>query len=174
MKSCTSLPSMSQFVLSNSHRSCLQLPSPSYSPISSCTPSPISVYIGVVPGSEAEVTYEGMSKKAAVIIKGKNTRVSGIWSGPVVAESEGRLERAQAGGVFLVKTGIDKGGVSGTVERGTAVVSSFCHGVTVPIEWEVEDSGRVGVNAVIQEMGVTVWVVVSMWLLFHITKEAGE
>ena len=49
-----------------------------------------------VPGrnTEAEVTYKGMSKKAAVIIKGKNTRVSGIWLGPVVAESDGRLESA--------------------------------------------------------------------------------
>ena len=61
-----------------------------------------------------------------------------------------------------MKTGIDKGGVSGMVERGMAVVSSFCHRIMVPIEWEVKDSGRVDIKAVVWEMVLTVWVVVSM------------
>jgi len=45
------------------------------------------------------------------------------------------------------KTGTYEDGVSGSGERGTAVVSSFCCGVMV-LEWEVEDSGRMGIEVV--------------------------
>ncbi len=46
-----------------------------------------------------------------------------------------------------MKTGIYRDGVSGSGERGTAVVSSFCCGVMV-LEWEVEHSGRMGIEVV--------------------------
>lgn len=72
-----------------------------------------------------------------------------------------------------MKTGIDKDGVGGTVERGTAVVSSFSCGATVLLEWEVDVSGRMGVGVdratMVREIELAICTIVSVEL-FCITK----
>jgi hypothetical protein len=79
---------------------------------------------------------------------------------------------------LLVKTGIDKDGVAGTVERGTVVVSSFSCGVTVLLEREVNDSGKMGVDVdratLVRENELAVCAIVSVELLFCIREVAVE